>query len=324
MYHGYRKGVYLYPCDELEQDRLDIFHKLFEVARFDLLHYAPLNRAPAIANGQSGAAPTSDQGPRILDLGCGTGIWAKTMAEKYKDAYVLGIDLAAIQPRNRPPNCDFHAPRDFESPWALGEESWDFIHLQMGCGSVSSWPSLYRKVFAHLRPGTGWFEQVEIDFEPRCDTGNGQVPDAMATWYKYLKEATESAMKPIAYQGNTERMLIDAGFVVDHQFVGLPMNTWPEEKHEKTVGRWYNLALSESLETISLAPFSRCFDWPVDRIRKFAAEVKSHAFNKEIHTFNVLHIFTARKPYPDEWLVVIPFPTLSISWLTCCSFEPAT
>lgn len=47
------------------QDRLDIYHKLFMVARRDQLHQAPMPRIE----------------PRILDLGCGTGIWAIDMAE---------------------------------------------------------------------------------------------------------------------------------------------------------------------------------------------------------------------------------------------------
>ena len=46
---------------------MDIFHKLFLVARNESLHQAPL-------------IPNYD-GPRILDLGTGTGIWAIDMAE---------------------------------------------------------------------------------------------------------------------------------------------------------------------------------------------------------------------------------------------------
>ena len=50
-----------------EKDRMDIFHKLFLVARHEELHSVRLN---------------PDQGPlRILDLGTGTGIWAIDMAE---------------------------------------------------------------------------------------------------------------------------------------------------------------------------------------------------------------------------------------------------
>jgi hypothetical protein len=88
LYHGFRKGSYMYPCDEVrildlvhsaslcrrlmqpveqdEKDRMDIYHKFFSVARRDVLHKAPF--------------VTSDH-PSILDLGCGTGIWAIDMAE---------------------------------------------------------------------------------------------------------------------------------------------------------------------------------------------------------------------------------------------------
>jgi methylase of polypeptide subunit release factors len=55
-------GMRLQP----EKDRMDIYHKLFLVARRDQLHQAPIPR-----HGEA----------RILDLGCGTGIWAIDMAE---------------------------------------------------------------------------------------------------------------------------------------------------------------------------------------------------------------------------------------------------
>jgi 2-polyprenyl-3-methyl-5-hydroxy-6-metoxy-1,4-benzoquinol methylase len=90
LYHGYRKGLYMYPCDEVslryaaewaffamhyadqlrlqqEKDRMDIYHKFFSVARRGVHHSAQFT-------------PNYD-GPRILDLGCGTGIWAIDMAE---------------------------------------------------------------------------------------------------------------------------------------------------------------------------------------------------------------------------------------------------
>ncbi|EHA27020.1 hypothetical protein ASPNIDRAFT_170198 [Aspergillus niger ATCC 1015] len=279
-YHGYRRGVYPLPCDEQEQDRLDIFHKLFTVARMS----ESLIYAPHPPNG------------RFLDLGCGTGIWAIDVAHKYPNAFVAGVDLAPIQPPNHPDNCEFYAPFDFEAPWTLGENSWDLIHLQMGCGSVLGWQNLYKRILRHLQPGA-WFEQVEIDFEPRCDDRslNGL---ALREWYQYLKQATQDTMRPIAHSSrDTIRHLEEAGFTqIDHQMVGLPLNPWHRDEHEQKVARWYNLAISESIETLSLAPFSRIFHWDLDRIRQITAEVKSQAFNKEIHAYNILHIYQARKP----------------------------
>jgi len=49
-----------------ELERLDILHKLFLVLRREALHSAPIVN---LAN------------PRILDVGCGTGIWGIDMAE---------------------------------------------------------------------------------------------------------------------------------------------------------------------------------------------------------------------------------------------------
>ncbi|KAI9038678.1 class I SAM-dependent methyltransferase [Aspergillus affinis] len=279
-YHGFRRGVYQLPCDEQEQDRLDIFHKLFTVARVsDGLIYAPHPRDG-----------------RFLDLGCGTGIWSIDVANKYPEGFVVGVDLAPIQPPNKPPNCEFYAPFDFESRWTLGEESWDLIHLQMGCGSVIGWPNLYRRIFSHLRAGA-WFEQVEIDFEPRCDDRPLEGL-ALRQWYQLLKQATQDTMRPIAHNSrDTIKDLQEAGFTeIDHQMVGLPLNPWHQDEHERKVARWYNLAISESIESLSLAPFSRVFGWDLDKIQRIAADVKSEAFNKEIHAYNILHIYQARKP----------------------------
>ncbi|KAJ6145344.1 hypothetical protein N7470_009239 [Penicillium chermesinum] len=283
-YHGYHKNKYFLPCDEEEQDRLDIFHKLFTVARAkDGLIYAP-----------------HTDGSRILDLGCGTGIWCIDVASKLKNSHVVGVDLAAIQPTECPKNLDFYSPFDFDGQWSLGEDSWDLIHMQMGCGSVVSWPTLYKRAFRHLRPGA-WFEQVEIDFEPRCDDRD-LSSTAMRQWYKLLKKTTEANNRPIAHDyRQTIADLQAAGFTqIDHQVIGLPMNPWHDDDHERQVARWYNLAISESVETLCLAPFTRTEPaWDLASIRRLAHNVKTEAFNREIRCYNILHIYQAQKPFPN-------------------------
>ena len=56
-YHAYMEGRYLYPNDEKESDRLDLAHKMVEVA----LH------------GKLFTAPITDP-KRVLDIGTGTGM----------------------------------------------------------------------------------------------------------------------------------------------------------------------------------------------------------------------------------------------------------
>lgn len=71
---------------------MDIYHKLFLVARREHLHQAPV--------------PTHWE-PRILDLGCGTGIWAIDMAEYVPNSPSHQRLLTALQPlrerRGAPP-----------------------------------------------------------------------------------------------------------------------------------------------------------------------------------------------------------------------------
>ncbi|MCJ1253639.1 Secondary metabolism regulator lae1 [Lignoscripta atroalba] len=273
-FHGFRKGIYMYPCDEQEKDRMDIFHKLFLVARNESLHQAPL-------------IPNYD-GPRILDLGTGTGIWAIDMADKYPTAEVVGLDLVNIQPERIPPNLRFRIPRDYESPWSLGEDSWDLIHLRMAYGSVSSWPEIYQKVFQHLKPGYGHFEQVEIDLRPRCDD-NTLPYKPIIQWYEWLEDATNRASRSVRYLQDTPQMLQAQGFVdIEEIVIRLPINSWPSDRHQKDVGRWYNLGMCEGLEAISLGPLTRVYRWPADDVRRLVGEVKTAMCNKKYHVYNNL------------------------------------
>ncbi|KAJ9632033.1 hypothetical protein H2203_000434 [Taxawa tesnikishii (nom. ined.)] len=236
---------------------MDVYHNLFyTVARIDL-HSCRL-------------VPEVPDRPRILDVGTGTGFWA--------------IDMAEI-----PPNVRFSIPTDFESLWTFGEDSWDLIHLQMLCGSVTSWPNLYQKVFQHLRPGYGYIEQLEVDLEPRCDDGTLDPRAPLAVWYQHLAEATARAHKPIAYQHNTRQLLEQAGFIdIKEQVIRAPYNRWPKDPMQKDIGAWYRLGLAESsgLEALSLAPFSRVFNWPVPEIRRFAQEVRHQIGQSSCHAYN--------------------------------------
>ncbi|KAL8945477.1 MAG: hypothetical protein Q9211_000015 [Gyalolechia sp. 1 TL-2023] len=112
---------------------MDCMHALFREARRKRLHEYPL-----VSYGEP---------PRVLDLGCGTGLWCMDMATSYPDAEIWGMDLANIQPEQILPNIRFRVPRDYESPWNLGEDSFDLIHLRLGCGSVSNWNEVYSSTF---------------------------------------------------------------------------------------------------------------------------------------------------------------------------------
>ena len=204
-----------------------------------------------------------------------------------------------------PPNLRFRVPRDYESPWSLGEDSWDLIHLRMACGSVSSWPELYQKIFTcvianvttlnnglkfcrHLRPGSGWIEQVEIDLRPQCDDHTLPQDSPVTQWYNYLADATQRVSRPIAYQHNTRQMLQAAGFIdIQEIVIRAPYNSWPNDPHQKEIGRWYSLGISEGLEAMSVAPFTRVNRWNWnEHVKPLIEAVRAQICNKKIHAYN--------------------------------------
>lgn len=285
-YHGYRRGMYLYPCDQEEQNRMDCMHALFREARRKRLHEYPL-----VSYGEP---------PRVLDLGCGTGLWCMDMATEYPDAEIWGMDLANIQPEQILPNIRFRVPRDYESPWNLGEDSFDLIHLRLGCGSVSNWNEVYSSTFRHLKPRTGRFEQVEIDIEPRCDDGTLPENATIRRWYASMKQATEIFNRPIAYNHATPYMLAAQGFTdIEERVIRVPLQTWSRHPQERALARW-NLAIwaeMDCLEAYSLGPLTRApVSWPVDQVKRFCEETVREMNRRDYHIYHNMHIITARRP----------------------------
>jgi trans-aconitate methyltransferase len=270
----------MYPCDEAEKDRLDIYHHIFIVARGrDQYGRERLHKAPIPDNA------------RILDLGTGTGIWPMQMAERYVNAEIVGTDIVNIQPPLIHVNLRFKVPQDFESPWQLGGDPWDFIHFRMGCGSVSNWPAMYEKIFAYLKPG-GWLEHIEIDLRPQYAPGanNSRMLDE---WYEYLDGATSRIHKRLEYPQNLRELLTNAGFVdIEEEVIRLPLNEWPEDESQKFIGRWYNLGLIQALEALTLGPLSRSYEWPLENIRQLLTAVKPHICSRRVRAYNELCVLT--------------------------------
>ena len=122
---------------------------------------------------------------RVLDLGCGTGIWARQFAAAYPSTQVFGVDFLPPNERfidNDPPrNCTW-IKASFEEEWTTflpdaQEEPFDFIHARMLIAGVHDWPRLFQQCYNHLSPG-GYLEVFEGLFELNAeDDGESNGPE---------------------------------------------------------------------------------------------------------------------------------------------------
>ncbi|KAG9252909.1 uncharacterized protein F5Z01DRAFT_659794 [Emericellopsis atlantica] len=126
FYGSWKSDKYFVPIDSEESKRLDLFHKVFLVAR-----------------GKPYSVPIKRQQPRIMDLGTGTGIWAIDVAENYLiRAHIMAVDLNLVQPALIPAGLVFKQYDIEESTWSPLLADCDLIHMRMLRGGIQIelWP----------------------------------------------------------------------------------------------------------------------------------------------------------------------------------------
>jgi ubiquinone/menaquinone biosynthesis C-methylase UbiE len=161
------RGIpYMMPTDLEEMNRLDFQHYMLRYA----LH-------------GNYAAPIS-QPKSILDVGTGTGRWAREMAQIFPQANVIGVDVN-LPPADslaeegkgdvRPPNYTFVQANLFEGlPFADG--SFDFVHMRLLIMAIphEQWSKVIDELIRVTRPG-GWVESIETTVLQQAGPAMSQI-----------------------------------------------------------------------------------------------------------------------------------------------------
>lgn len=137
---------YLLPQDEQE------------VSRLDFQHYALRT-----ALGGDYKAPINDEGIRtILDVGCGTGLWARERAREFPGAQVTGVDVESHVP-SLPHLANFHFQQaNILDGLPFPNASFDFVHQRLLVGAIPAlkWPAVLQELCRVTR-SHGWVEVLE-------------------------------------------------------------------------------------------------------------------------------------------------------------------
>jgi SAM-dependent methyltransferase len=260
--------------------------------------------------------PETFHQPRVMDLGHGTGLWMLQMAERFPDTEFHGFDINYMLPQTIMQNIVPYIPYDIERPWNNGWGTWNMIHVQLMLGSITNWNYLFEQARRHLAPG-GWFESVEIDWEPRCENNTMNLDPhqpGLKQWWDRVSRAYRIANHPLEYHRDIVHELQAHGFKeIKHIERMVPVNGWhPTDQNLHRVGSWWNIAMSpgnadegcHGLEAMSLRPLMEIesrgeHKWTHADVQRLCQEALHEASNLNVHAYNVQHIVTARAPRAD-------------------------
>lgn len=268
-----RTVEYGVPVDEREIDRIDMKHEQWRLILEDQLFLAPV-----------AAEPT-----HVLDLGTGSGIWAIDVADRYKGAEVLGVDLAAVQPTWTPKNCFFEID-DVEDEWTFQKDHFDLIHARDFIFSIRDWPRLIGQAYEHLAPA-GWLELKCIHPEAKCDDGSTPPDSALVDWCTMTIKASEiagfSLHDPVRFKGWMER----AGFVdvVELKFK-VPVSVWDKGERMKLIGALERESIIEGSQAFTLRAFNRAFGWTAAETELFNMKMRADLNKLKYHTYFELSV----------------------------------
>ncbi|TVY81903.1 Secondary metabolism regulator [Lachnellula suecica] len=276
-YHAYRDGKYLFPNDEKEQDRLDLFHHVFNLLFGGKLFHAPV-----------------DNPQRVLDVGTGTGIWAIDFADQHPSSHVVGCDLSPIQPGWIPPNLEFEVD-DIEDTWR--HKPFNFIHMRMLGGAIKDWEALIAQAYDNLEPG-GWLESVEFEVWVDCQNdGEVEMPKMIQQWQSLLTEAGERIGRTFIVAVHMKNWMEKAGFVdIREDVIKVPNSPWAKDPRWKEIGAYQQHNMLEAASAYGQAHFTRVLGWSPDEFLVLSAEVRKELKNLKYHLFSNLHIVYGQKP----------------------------
>ncbi|KAF5844117.1 hypothetical protein GGP41_010165 [Bipolaris sorokiniana] len=285
LYPSYGKHAYGMPMDEKELDRNDLQHHKYTLLLRDRLFVAPVPESTF-----------EDANCRVLDLGTGTGIWAIDMADKYPNAEILGVDIAATQPSFVPPNCLFEID-DVEEDWPYRPAHFDFIHGRDLMTAIRDWPRVIAQAYAHLKPG-GWIQLASTIPGPLTDDNTIPENSGYVETARVYFEIAEKMGAPLAAPRDWNAQMKEAGFInVQDEVYKLPMGPWPRSKRLRTVGKLEQIMILEGgFEAYMLRGYTQVLGGKVEDLQIILALAKREVRDPSIHTYVQFHITYGQKP----------------------------
>ncbi|RUP42719.1 S-adenosyl-L-methionine-dependent methyltransferase [Jimgerdemannia flammicorona] len=265
--------VYMLPNDGSEADRLNGQHYQFRYLMQGNYH-VPLTEE-------------LEKGIKVIDVGCGTGIWTVEMAEQFPASHFTATDITDIykNPTKIPSNCTF-LQVDTRDGLPFEDNTFDYVFQRHSsiCFPVDTWPIVLKELVRVAKPGAH-IELVE------CAQILHDAGPSTARWAEHLFRTLMMRGVNARYVASMESALEAAGMVdIYHDYQSAPVGWGPNAE----LGRLLKLNIMESIKgfrpqmTIALGIDDNEYDRFIENSEAELGTTHKTYFNIEM--------YTARKP----------------------------
>ncbi|KAF1938058.1 S-adenosyl-L-methionine-dependent methyltransferase [Clathrospora elynae] len=246
---------------------------------------------------------------RMLDIGCGTGIWCVEMAKEFPRARVEGIDLSPIQPHDTPENIDFFIDDITRLEWWRCAQPYDYIHTRMSLGIFEDFREIIQKGYNNLDPG-GWMESQEIYSKVYCNDGTMPATWELLEWTKTEDSAAMRLGRPLRIANKLKTWYEQAGFVDVHEDIfAIPINAWARDARDKLLGKFFHWNMLQGVHAWSVEYFVTALGWTPAEVEVYLAGLRNAIGDKSVHAYYKVWVVWGRKPFPDEPQSTVPKPS---------------
>ncbi|CAG8463231.1 450_t:CDS:2 [Cetraspora pellucida] len=226
--HCDKNIVYYFPINEDTTDRLQRIHYLCGLL-WKTNFSTPIHEKLL-------------EGAKVLDIGCGPGIWIRDMCTSYPLSTFYGVDMnSQLFPSHghTPKNSEF-IKYNILNGLPFPSESFDFIHVRFSIPSFTQeqWIKIIIPEITRVCKGNGWVEHMEWDAKLINESPN------LKKLTNAIVEFTASKNIDAMFADKLEQYLIDTNMFhkVHHELKYCPVGKW--------FGKCGSLAAKVVLESI--------------------------------------------------------------------------
>ncbi|QDS71381.1 hypothetical protein FKW77_002756 [Venturia effusa] len=279
--------AYMLPTDSKENARLEMQYLIVTALMGGKVYRAPLKKDPR-------RAPR-----RILDVGCGTGVWCLDMAEIFENARIIGMDIAQAsrQWERIPENVTFVIGNMHKDPW---NGPYDFIHTRFMLGTAPDFKTVVQQAYDNLEPG-GWMESQELWPRSGCDDHTMPADFLLKEWEEYQNKVAMTSA-PVRIADKLRRWFREVGFVDIHQEIyKIPINRWPRDSRLHLLGKLWCDQLCGGMSAFTMKYFtSDPLYWSPIEVEIYLAKVRAAIRDKNVHAYHRIFVVWGRKPTREE------------------------